>query len=74
MKEKKDLEKQLADLKEIDEKLKKENADSKKKFMHLQAEFENAQKRWDKTRLNLRTEYTALVLKNFLPLYDSFCY
>ena len=72
IKEKNDLEKELADLKENDEKLQKENADSKKKFMHLQAEFENAQKRWDKSRQNLRTEYTALILKNFLPLYDSF--
>ncbi|MBA7601756.1 Protein GrpE [subsurface metagenome] len=40
--------------------------------MHLQAEFENAQKRWNKNRQNLRIEYTASVLKNFLPLYDSF--
>jgi molecular chaperone GrpE len=69
---KKDLEKELADLRENDEKLQKENTDSKKKFMHLQAEFENAQKRWEKSRQNLRTEYTASALKNFLPLYDSF--
>ena len=40
--------------------------------MHLQAEFENAQKRWNKSRQDLRTQYTASVLKNFLPLYDSF--
>jgi len=72
IKEKKDLEKKLADLKENVEKLQKENADSKKKFMHLQAEFENAQKRWDKNRQNLRIEYTASVLKSYLPLYDSF--
>ena len=72
IKEKKELEKELADLKENVEKLQKENADSNKKFMHLQAEFENAQKRWDKNRQNLRIEYTASVLKSYLPLYDSF--
>jgi len=62
-------------LKERDESLKKitlENDNSKSKFMHLQAEFENAQKRWHKSRLELRTQYTASVLKNFLSLYDSF--
>ncbi|MFX1364626.1 MAG: nucleotide exchange factor GrpE [Promethearchaeota archaeon] len=72
VKEKEKLEKQLEELKENSEKLKKENGESKKKFMHLQAEFENAQKRWDKNRLNMRIEYTASVLKSFLPLYDSF--
>jgi molecular chaperone GrpE len=72
LKEKENLEKKLADLKENVEKLSKENSESKKKFMHLQAEFENAQKRWDKNRKNLRIEYTASVLKNFLPIYDSF--
>jgi len=44
----------------------------KKKFTHLQAEFENAQKRWDKSRQDLRTQYKASVLKDFLPFYDSF--
>ncbi|MCK4380148.1 MAG: nucleotide exchange factor GrpE, partial [Candidatus Lokiarchaeota archaeon] len=39
---------------------------------HLQAEFENAQKRWNKNRQSLRIEYTASALKSFLPLYDSF--
>jgi molecular chaperone GrpE len=72
VKEKETLEKQLKELKEKMEKLQKENSDSKNKFMHLQAEFENAQKRWDKNRQNLRIEYTASVLRNFLPLYDSF--
>ncbi len=43
----------------------------KKKFTHLQAEFENAQKRWDKSRQDLRTQYKASVLKDFLPFYDS---
>ncbi len=72
VKEKDNLEKELKEVKEKTEKLQKENADSKKKFMHLQAEFENAQKRWDKNRQNLRIEYTASVLRNFLPFYDSF--
>ena len=40
--------------------------------MLLQAEFENAQKRWVKQRSDLRTQYTASTLKPFLPLYDSF--
>ncbi|MFW9988475.1 MAG: nucleotide exchange factor GrpE [Candidatus Odinarchaeota archaeon] len=72
VKEKEKLEKQLEELKKKTEKLNKENGESKNKLMHLQAEFENAQKRWDKNRQNLRIEYTASVLKNFLPLYDSF--
>ncbi|MFX1276140.1 MAG: nucleotide exchange factor GrpE, partial [Promethearchaeota archaeon] len=38
----------------------------------LQAEFENAQKRWNKNKNDLRLEYTASVLKKFLPLYDSY--
>jgi len=44
----------------------------KNKYMLLQAEFENAQKRWEKHRADLRTEYIASVLKSFLPLYDSY--
>ena len=72
VKEKEKLEKGLKELKEKTEKLQKENSESKSKFMHLQAEFENAQKRWDKYRQSLRIEYTASVLRNFLPLYDSF--
>jgi len=50
----------------------KESESWKNKHMRLQAEFENAQKRWNKNRQNLRTEYTGLTLKAFLPLYDSF--
>ena len=53
-------------------KLKTESEDWKNKYMRLQAEFENAHKRWDKNRQNLRIEYTATVIKSFLPLYDSF--
>ena len=69
---KEEYEKELTDLKAKVEQLQKESNDSKNKYMHLQAEFENAQKRWNKNRQNLRIEYTASVLKNFLPLYDSF--
>ena len=66
------LEEELKKYKE-DLKKTKDDAESwKSKYMRLQAEFENAQKRWDKTRKNLRLEYTASVLKSFLPLYDSF--
>ncbi|MFX1280984.1 MAG: nucleotide exchange factor GrpE [Promethearchaeota archaeon] len=66
------LEKELKEIKDKAQKLKRENDESKNKYMHLQAEFENAQKRWNKSRQDLRTQYTASVLKNFLPLYDSF--
>jgi len=68
----KNLEKELTEIKDKSQKLQKENEDSKNKFMHLQAEFENAQKRWNNSRQDLRTQYTASVLKSFLPLYDSF--
>jgi len=50
----------------------KESDSWKNKYMRLQAEFENAQKRWNKNRQNLRIEYTGRTLKTFLPLYDSF--
>jgi molecular chaperone GrpE len=63
-----ELKKNIEDLK----KGKVESESWKNKYMRLQAEFENAQKRWDKTRKNLRLEYTAAVLKSFLSLYDSF--
>ncbi|MFX1315253.1 MAG: nucleotide exchange factor GrpE [Promethearchaeota archaeon] len=72
VKKNENLEKELGKIKDSIEKLKKENTESKNKYMKLQADFENAQKRWDKNRYNLRIEYTASVLKNFLPLYDSF--
>ncbi|MCK4779144.1 MAG: nucleotide exchange factor GrpE [Candidatus Lokiarchaeota archaeon] len=70
--ENKQLGEDLKNIKDKVAKLQKDNVDSKNKFMHLQAEFENAQKRWNKNRQNLRIEYTASALKNFLPLYDSF--
>ena len=68
----KTLENELTEVKTTEKKLSEENDESKTKYMHLQAEFENAQKRWNKSRLDLRTQYTATVLKNFLSLYDSF--
>jgi len=67
-----ELEKSVA---EQDEKLKAVQEEKKKlmnRLKHLQAEFENAQKRWDRSRQELRTQNIASVLKNFLPLYDSF--
>ncbi|MFX1324853.1 MAG: nucleotide exchange factor GrpE, partial [Promethearchaeota archaeon] len=68
----KHLEEEVAEFKEKAQKLQKTNDESKNKYMHLQAEFENAQKRWNKSQQDLKTQYTASVLKNFLPLYDSF--
>jgi len=53
-------------------KYQKESDSWKNKHMRLQAEFENAQKRWNKNRQNLRMEYTGRTLISFLPLYDSF--
>jgi len=68
----KSIEKELTEVKTTAKKLRVENDESKKKYMHLQAEFENAQKRWNKSRQDLRAQYNASVLKNFLSLYDSF--
>ncbi len=64
----KTVEEQTSRLKVLEE----EKANFNKRFMLQQAEFENAHKRWDKSRQNLRTQYIASVLKNFLALYDSF--
>lgn len=58
--------------KELLSKYRKESDSWKDKHMRLQAEFENAQKRWNKNRQNLRKEYIGYTLKSFLPLYDSF--
>lgn len=44
----------------------------KNKYMRLQAEFENTQKRWEKYRKDLSIQYIASTIKSFLPLYDSF--
>ncbi len=59
------------DVKDKDDKINELNG-WKNKYIHLQAEFENANKRWDKNRQTLRTQYTASVIKSFLPLFDSF--
>ncbi len=64
--------KELEKKQEEDKKKIEEFQGWQKKYMLLQAEFENAQKRWSKERHNLRIEYTASVLKKFLPLYDSY--
>jgi len=70
-----DLAKKVKELEEIlkskEQKIKK-LAEWKNKYTLLQAEFENAQKRWDKSRQNVRTQQTAYVVKDFLSLYDSF--
>ncbi|MHA2401176.1 MAG: nucleotide exchange factor GrpE [Promethearchaeota archaeon] len=68
----KKLKTELSKIKDKFSKIQKENEESKRKYILLQAEFENAQKRWNKSSQDLRTQYTASVLKNFLPLYDSF--
>ncbi|MHA1294867.1 MAG: nucleotide exchange factor GrpE, partial [Promethearchaeota archaeon] len=67
-----DLEKSLREQEEINKKLLEEKENWKNKYIHLQAEFENAQKRWERNRQDLKIQFTASVLKNFLPLYDSF--
>lgn len=57
---------------EVFKKSSEENSNWKTKYTRLQAEFENAEKRWNKNRQNLRIEYTASAIKSFLPLFDSF--
>jgi len=66
------LEKKLAIKEENLLKYQNESSDWKNKYTRLQAEFENAQKRWNKNRENLRIQFTASIIKSFLPLYDSF--
>ena len=66
------FEAELKALKEKYDKIEEEKNSWKGKYTRLQAEFENAEKRWNKNRQNLRIEYTASTLKTFLPLYDSF--
>jgi molecular chaperone GrpE len=63
---------ELKALKEKYDTVEQEKNSWKTKYTRLQAEFENAEKRWNKNRQNLRLEYTASTLKSFLPLYDSF--
>lgn len=66
------LEENLNEKKDEIKELKNLNNNWEDKFARLQAEFENTQKRWEKSRRNLRNQYTANTLKNFLSLYDSF--
>ncbi|MFW9943135.1 MAG: nucleotide exchange factor GrpE, partial [Candidatus Thorarchaeota archaeon] len=68
----KELEDKLKKKEEEVEKFKIEGNTWKDKYMRLQAEFENAQKRWNKHKQDLRLDYTASTIKSFLPLYDSF--
>ena len=63
---------ELKALKEKYDKVEQEKNSWKNKYTRLQAEFENAEKRWNKNRQNLRLEYTASIIKSLLPLYDSF--
>lgn len=63
---------QIEELQEGVQELQDEVKSWKNKYMHLQADFENAQKRWVKSRQELRNQNTANVIKDFLPLYDSF--
>ena len=66
------FETELKALKETYDKVETEKNSWKNKYTRLQAEFENAEKRWNKNRQNLRVEYTASTIKTLLPLYDSF--
>jgi molecular chaperone GrpE len=63
---------ELKALKEKYDSVEQEKNSWKNKYTRLQAEFENTEKRWNKSRQNLRLEYTASTIKMFLPLYDSF--
>ncbi|MHA1755239.1 MAG: nucleotide exchange factor GrpE [Promethearchaeota archaeon] len=67
-----ELEEQLKEKEQEIEKLKEERDNFKNRAIRIQADFENAQKRWDKSRQDLQVQYTASILKSFLPLYDSF--
>ena len=68
----KKLESELKELKEDYKKSIEEKNSWNNKYVYLQSEFENAQKRWEKNRQNLRMQYISSVIQNFLPLYDSF--
>ena len=52
--------------------LKKDKDNWQDKYTRLQAEFENTQKRWEKSKDHLKNQSRGNILKNFLPLYDSF--
>ncbi|MFX1558592.1 MAG: nucleotide exchange factor GrpE, partial [Promethearchaeota archaeon] len=58
------MEEKLEKKEEEVKKLNSESSNWKNKFMRLQAEFENAQKRWNKHKQDLRLEYTASTIKS----------
>ncbi|MBN1216899.1 MAG: nucleotide exchange factor GrpE [Candidatus Lokiarchaeota archaeon] len=51
---------------------KEEKKNWQEKYTRLQAEFENTQKRWEKSKDQLKNQSKGNIIKNFLPLYDSF--
>ncbi len=68
----KSIEKELKEVEENLEKSRNESNDWKNRYIRLQADFENAQKRWEKNNQALRTQYLASTIRSLLPLYDSF--
>ncbi|MHA1329054.1 MAG: nucleotide exchange factor GrpE [Promethearchaeota archaeon] len=68
----KSIEKELKKVEENLEKSRNESNDWKNRYIRLQADFENAQKRWEKNNQALRTQYLASTIRSLLPLYDSF--
>lgn len=67
-----ELNKDILNLKDDAIKLKDEKDDWQEKYTRLQAEFENTQKRWEKSRDHLKNQSKGTILRSFLPLYDSF--
>ena len=67
-----DSEEEKGKLEENLEKWKDKSENFLDRLQRLQADFENSQKRWDKTRKNLKNQYIGDILQSFLPLYDSF--
>lgn len=60
---------------ELDTKLKEKDKlieEWKKKFMLMQAEFENYQKRMEKNRMHIQSIERASILRDFLKIMDSF--
>ncbi len=68
----KEFTKELSSIKDKNLNIIKEKDDWQDKYTRLQAEFENTQKRWEKSREHLKQQYIGMILKSFLPLYDSF--
>ena len=60
---------------ELDKKLKEKDKlieEWKKKFMLMQADFENYQKRMEKNRIHIQSIERAAILRDFLRIMDSF--